>query len=208
MSRRGFGKRKRGRKKDALFSHLGPRIVPGRPVGALDKHIDGLGRRALRDSGLFFRRRTREERVGGGGGRRGKKVRWRSSKSKRLDRSFEERLEKRGPPAADFLGSLRFALFFGILRRLLDATSCIEEAAIEIDREAAEQGAFQNGREKKKRIELCLLFSLFSSCRSPSPLTLIPSATRRVTPFVTTPVLVTRSLSERTLISLSLSMVS
>ena len=201
-------KGKEEERKTLFFLTLVPVSCPADQLGPLTNTLTALVGERCETVACFFEGGQGKREWGGGGGRRGKKVRWRSSKSKRLDRSFEERLEKRGPPAADFLGSLRFALFFGILRRLLDATSCIEEAAIEIDREAAEQGAFQNGREKKKRIELCLLFSLFSSCRSPSPLTLIPSATRRVTPFVTTPVLVTRSLSERTLISLSLSMVS
>ena len=94
-SREKSEKEEKNKTLSSVFSHLGPRVVSGRPVGAFDKHVDGLGRRALRDGGLFCIFFSKEEK---GEKREKKKVRWRSSRRgrERLDRTARKKKKERG----------------------------------------------------------------------------------------------------------------
>lgn len=127
--------------------------MPRRPVGALDEDVDGLGRRALRDGGLFFEKEGGQER-----GEGGKKVRWRSRAERDSIGAARKKKARRSSQLLPFPGkSLRFSpLFFEIIWRLLDATSCIDEARIEIDRETRRRRT--SFEMERKRIELCRLF--------------------------------------------------
>ena len=136
------------------------------------------------------------------------KVRWRSRRrTEKLDRSrLEEKKKKRGRVAA-----FRIRLLFDIVRLVIDRSSRPTRLPLKLKNEPSHKGHFKMEERERKKRTLSFVFSSFSSSSSSFSssclLTLIPSATWRVMPFVYTPVLVTRPLSERSFISLRFSIV-